>query len=32
MVIRGGVAFIRPVFLTVVALMTAKLIWEAWWG
>jgi uncharacterized membrane protein YfcA len=32
MVIRGGAAFIRPVFLTVVALMTAKLIWEAWWG
>lgn len=30
LVVRRGVAFIRPVFLTVVFAMTLKLLWDAW--
>ena len=30
LVIRRGAAFIRPVFLMVVAVMTLKLLWDAW--
>ena len=30
LVIRKGAAFIRPVFLCVVAAMTLKLMWDAW--
>jgi uncharacterized membrane protein YfcA len=30
LVIRRGVGFIRPVFLTVVFAMTLKLLWDAW--
>jgi uncharacterized membrane protein YfcA len=30
MVIRKGAGFIRPVFLTVVFVMTIKLLWDAW--
>ena len=30
LVIRKGAAFIRPVFLSVVFLMTLKLMWDAW--
>lgn len=30
MVIRRGATFIRPVFLTMVFLMTIKLLWDAW--
>jgi uncharacterized membrane protein YfcA len=32
LVIRKGAGFIRPVFLTVVFAMTAKLLWDAWQG
>jgi uncharacterized membrane protein YfcA len=30
LVVRRGVAFIRPVFLAVVFTMTVKLLWDAW--
>jgi uncharacterized membrane protein YfcA len=32
LVVRRGVGFIRPVFLTVVFTMTVKLLWDAWRG
>jgi 2-polyprenyl-6-methoxyphenol hydroxylase-like FAD-dependent oxidoreductase len=32
LVIRKGARLIRPVFLTVVFALTAKLLWDAWQG
>jgi len=32
MVVRGGTRFIRPVFLTVVFALTARLLWKAYFG
>ncbi len=32
MAIRGGAAFIRPVFLTVAFALAVKLLWDAWRG
>jgi hypothetical protein len=30
MVIKRGTKFIRPIFLTVVFVITAKLLWDGW--
>ncbi len=30
--IKGGSKFIRPVFITVVLALTARLVWQHWFG